>query len=111
MPGTILLAPDNQLYEIKSVSNNNLFVLSSPYAGSTATGQDYAIITTYEGDISQFSARLSALLTYFQGSRNDLMNLLTSSGDVTIEKTMGNALSCRDIGKCSIAWMSRLKSH
>ena len=30
MPGTILLAPDNQLYEIKSVSNNNLFVLSSP---------------------------------------------------------------------------------
>ncbi|HIE0705724.1 TPA: hypothetical protein ACXJM1_001799 [Serratia marcescens] len=92
MPGMILLAPDNQLYEIKSVSNNNLFVLSSPYAGSTATGQDYAIITTYEGDISQFSARLSALLTYFQGSRNDLMNLLTSLGDVTIEKDDGQRI-------------------
>ncbi|NSL16548.1 hypothetical protein HTE05_23370 [Serratia marcescens] len=89
MPGMTFIAPDNKLYEVKQVVSNTSLTLSSNYTGATASGQVYAIITTYEGDITQFSARFSALLTYFQGSRSELIDVLTSDGDVKLTKEDG----------------------
>lgn len=93
MPGMILIAPDNKLYEVKQVASNTSLTLNSNYTGATTSGQAYAIITTYEGDITQFSARFSALLTYFQGSRSELIDVLTSDGDVKLTKDDGTVIT------------------
>lgn len=107
MPGMILLAPDNKLYEVKQVNSNTSLTLNSNYAGSTASGQSYAIITTYEGDISQFSARFAAMLTFFQGSRNDTVNWFTGSGDMTFTKDDGTKLSVPTLGKIQSDYLSK----
>lgn len=107
MPGMILLAPDNKLYEVKQVNSNTSLTLNSNYAGSTASGQSYAIITTYEGDISQFSARFAAMLTFFQGSRNDTVSWFTGSGDMTFTKDDGTKLTVPTLAKIQSDSVSR----
>ncbi|MGF6192819.1 hypothetical protein [Serratia sp. 2723] len=107
MPGMILLAPDNKLYEVKQVNSNTSLTLNSNYAGSTASGQSYAIITTYEGDISQFSARFAAMLTFFQGSRNDTVSWFTGSGDMTFTKDDGTKLTVPTLAKVQADYLSR----
>lgn len=107
MPGMILLAPDNKLYEVKQVNSNTSLTLNSNYAGSTANGQSYAIITTYEGDISQFSARFAAMLTFFQGSRNDTVSWFTGSGDMTFTKDDGTKLTVPTLAKIQSDSVSR----
>ncbi|WP_192958242.1 pyocin knob domain-containing protein [Serratia fonticola] len=107
MPGMILLAPDNKLYEVKQVNSNTSLTLNSNYAGSTASGQSYAIITTYEGDISQFSARFAAMLTFFQGSRNDTVSWFTGSGDMTFTKDDGTKLTVPTLAKIQKDYLSR----
>lgn len=106
MPGMILLAPDNKLYEVKQVNSNTSLTLNSNYAGSTASGQSYAIITTYEGDISQFSARFAAMLTFFQGSRNDTVSWFTGSGDMTFTKDDGTKLTIPTLAKIQTDYVS-----
>ncbi|WP_211135904.1 hypothetical protein [Serratia sp. PL7] len=107
MPGMILLAPDNKLYEVKQVNSNTSLTLNSNYSGSTASGQSYAIITTYEGDISQFSARFAAMLTFFQGSRNDTVSWFTGSGDMTFTKDDGTKLTVPTLAKVQADYVSR----
>ncbi|CAI1860506.1 phage tail fiber protein [Serratia fonticola] len=107
MPGMILLAPDNKLYEVKQVNSNTSLTLNSNYAGTTASGQSYAIITTYEGDISQFSARFAAMLTFFQGSRNDTVSWFTGSGDMTFTKDDGTKLTVPTLAKIQSDYLSR----
>ncbi|CAI1514163.1 Uncharacterised protein [Serratia fonticola] len=107
MPGMILLAPDNKLYEVKQVNSNTSLTLNSNYAGSTASGQNYAIITTYEGDISQFSARFAAMLTFFQGSRNDTVSWFTGSGDMTFTKDDGTKLTVPTLAKIQADYLSK----
>lgn len=110
MPGMILLAPDNKLYEVKQVNSNTSLTLNSNYAGSTASGQSYAIITTYEGDISQFSARFAAMLTFFQGSRNDTVSWFTGSGDMTFTKDDGTTLTVPTLAKIQSDYISLTKT-
>ncbi|HHQ6630429.1 TPA: hypothetical protein ACSTL1_001875 [Serratia fonticola] len=110
MPGMILLAPDNKLYEVKQVNSNTSLTLNSNYAGTTASGQSYAIITTYEGDISQFSARFAAMLTFFQGSRNDTVSWFTGSGDMTFTKDDGTKLTVPTLAKIQTDYVSRSSS-
>lgn len=107
MPGMILLAPDNKLYEVKQVNSNTSLTLNSNYAGSTANGQSYAIITTYEGDISQFSARFAAMLTFFQGSRNDTVSWFTGTGDMTFTKDDGTKLTVPTLAKIQADYLSK----
>ncbi|HHQ6558706.1 TPA: pyocin knob domain-containing protein [Serratia fonticola] len=107
MPGMILLAPDNKLYEVKQVNSNTSLTLNSNYAGTTASGQSYAIITTYEGDISQFSARFAAMLTFFQGSRNDTVSWFTGSGDMTFTKDDGTKLTVPTLAKIQADYLSK----
>ena len=99
MPGMIFIGPDGVLYEIQSVNSDTAITLTAGYKGVTASAQGYAVVTTYEGDITQFSARFSALLTYFQASRSDLMSWLTGSGEVSISKDDGTKLTVPTLNK------------
>lgn len=98
MPGMMLLGPDGNLYEINKVTNDTSLTLVTPYKGATASAQAYAIITTYEGDITQFSARFSAMLTAIGGNRTDLVNWLTStSATVSIKKDDGTTVTVKSL--------------
>ncbi|MEX3004242.1 pyocin knob domain-containing protein [Serratia fonticola] len=107
MPGMMLLGPDWKLYEIKSVESNTALTLVSNYLGSTASGQAYAIITTYEGDITQFSARFSAILTSLQGSKSDLSTWLTGTGDCQLTKDDGTTIKVPTLSKIQADYLSR----
>lgn len=99
LPGMIFIGPDGKLYEIQRVNSDTSLTLSVPYSGPTSKDQAYAIITTYEGDLTQFSAKFSNLLASFGGNRQDLLNWLTVKGDVAITKDDGSKLSVPGLDK------------
>lgn len=43
-PGDVLYAPDGELYQVLSIASNTALTLATPYAGTTVTGANYAII-------------------------------------------------------------------
>lgn len=98
MPGMIMITPDNKFYEIKNVVSDTSLVLVTAYSGATAAAQAYAVVTTYEGDLSQFSARFSALLTAMGGSRTDMYNFLTSTAaTINVSKDDGTTVSVKTL--------------
>ncbi|OAH25558.1 hypothetical protein [Serratia marcescens] len=99
LPGMIFIGPDGKLYEIQRVNSDTSLTISAPYSGPTAKDQAYAIITTYEGDLTQFSAKFSNLLASFGGNRQDLLNWLTAKGDVSITKDDGSKLTVPSLDK------------
>ncbi|HGE8408749.1 TPA: hypothetical protein ACGD7M_001719 [Serratia marcescens] len=99
LPGMIFIGPDGKLYEIQRVDSDTSLTLSAPYSGPTAKDQTYAIITTYEGDLTQFSAKFSNLMASFGGNRQDLLNWLTAKGDVGITKDDGSKLTVPGLDK------------
>lgn len=99
LPGMIFIGPDGKLYEIQRVNSDTSLTLSVAYSGPTAKDQAYAIITTYEGDLTQFSAKFSNLLASFGGNRQDLLNWMTAKGNVTITKDDGSKLTVPGLDK------------
>ncbi|MFP9227623.1 phage tail fiber protein [Pectobacterium cacticida] len=77
-PGMIFIGPDGKINIIATVASNTSLTLEDNYTGASASGASYKIITTYEGDISQFSARFTALLARFEGNSDVLYEWLTS---------------------------------
>ncbi|RLM25257.1 hypothetical protein BIY26_09570 [Brenneria goodwinii] len=75
----MFIGPDGKINIIATVASSTSLTLEDNYTGSTASGQAYKIITTYEGDISQFSARFTALLARFEGNSDVLYTWLTST--------------------------------
>lgn len=59
--GDIFLGPDLKLYEIQTADNSTQITLASPYLGSTASAQSYAIIPTRASD-RQLNISVQALL-------------------------------------------------
>ncbi|BEM41809.1 hypothetical protein SME13J_04280 [Serratia marcescens] len=107
LPGMIFIGPDGKLYEIQRVDSDTSLTLSAPYSGPTAKDQAYAIITTYEGDLTQFSAKFSNLLASFGGNRQDLLNWLTAKGDVSITKDDGSKLTVPSLDKINQTKLNR----
>ncbi|WP_269933896.1 hypothetical protein [Serratia liquefaciens] len=99
LPGMVFIGPDGKLYEIQRVDSDTSLTLSTSYSGPTAKDQAYAIITTYEGDLTQFSAKFSNLLASFGGSRQDLLSWLTDKGDVIITQDDGSKLTVPSLNK------------
>lgn len=98
MPGMMMIMPDNKLYEIKNVVSDTSLVLVTAYSGATAAAQAYAVVTTYEGDLSQFSARFNALLTAMGGSRADMYNWLTSTAaTISVAKDDGTTVTVKTL--------------
>ena len=86
LPGMIVVGPDNKLYEIKQVLDDTHLTLVEPYSGETQTDVPCRIITTYEGDLTQFSARFAALMTRIYADSKSMRGWLTALDAVTIER-------------------------
>ncbi|WP_250696830.1 phage tail protein [Escherichia coli] len=90
LPGMIVVGPDNKLYEIRRVTSDTSIVLSEPYTGETQTNVPCRIITTYEGDLTQFSARFTALMSRMSSDSKVMRSWLTAIDEVTLESEDGS---------------------
>lgn len=84
LPGMILLAPDFSLWEIQKVNSDTELLLVDVWAGDALTDVRCRIITTYEGDLSQFSARLAATLAEMRKASDIWGDWTQSEGIVEI---------------------------
>ncbi|GAA0353246.1 tail fiber domain-containing protein [Morganella psychrotolerans] len=89
LPGMIMIDADGRIHEIDRVISNNELYISEPYTGESVADIPSRIITTYEGDLSQFSARFSALLKSISTDSRQISKLLTSPVPVTITRDDG----------------------
>ncbi|EOP3676625.1 phage tail protein [Escherichia coli] len=99
LPGMIVVAPDNKLYEIKSVTNDTTLTLVENYTGETQSNIPCRIITTYEGDLTQFSARFTALLSRMAGDAKTVRNWLTAVDEITLEREDGTSINVKPLAK------------
>ncbi|HGE5190349.1 TPA: tail fiber protein, partial [Escherichia coli] len=99
LPGMIVVAPDNKLYEIKSVTNDTTLTLVENYTGETQSNIPCRIITTYEGDLTQFSARFTALLSRMAGDAKTVRNWLTAVDEITLEREDGTSINVKPLVK------------
>ncbi|EPM7881628.1 phage tail protein [Escherichia coli] len=97
LPGMIVIGPDNKLYEIKRVTCDTVIVLSEPYTGETQSKVPCRIITTYEGDLTQFSARFTALMSRMSADSKSMRSWLTALDDVTIEREDGTEVTVKPL--------------
>ncbi len=97
LPGMIVIGPDNKLYEIKRVISDTNIVLSEPYTGETQSEVPCRIITTYEGDLTQFSARFTALMSRMSADSKSMRSWLTALDEVTIEREDGTEVTVKPL--------------
>ncbi|EPN9348519.1 tail fiber domain-containing protein [Cronobacter sakazakii] len=97
LPGMIVVGPDNKLYEIKHVLDDTHLTLVEPYSGETQTDVPCRIITTYEGDLTQFSARFAALMTRIYADSKSMRGWLTALDAVTIEREDGTEVTVKPL--------------
>ncbi|WP_227899549.1 hypothetical protein [Escherichia coli] len=95
LPGMIVIGPDNKLHEIKRVLNDTSLLLVEPYSGETQTEVPCRIITTYEGDLTQFSARFTALMTRMSADSKTMRSWLTAVDEVTLEREDGTEVTVK----------------
>ncbi|WP_416515287.1 tail fiber domain-containing protein (plasmid) [Escherichia coli] len=93
----IVIGPDNKLYEIKRVISDTNIVLSEPYTGETQSEVPCRIITTYEGDLTQFSARFTALMSRMSADSKSIRSWLTALDEVTIEREDGTEVTVKPL--------------
>ncbi|WDC27793.1 tail fiber domain-containing protein (plasmid) [Escherichia albertii] len=93
----IVIGPDNKLYEIKRVTSDTNIVLSEPYTGETQSEVPCRIITTYEGDLTQFSARFTALMSRMSADSKSMRSWLTALDEVTIEREDGTEVTVKPL--------------
>lgn len=97
LPGMIVIGPDNKLHEIKRVDSDTSMVLVEPYAGETQADVPCVIITTYEGDLTQFSARFTALMTRMSADSKAMRSWLTALDEVTLEAADGTEIKVKSL--------------
>lgn len=97
LPGMIVIGPDNKLHEIKRVLNDTSLLLVEPYSGETQTEVPCRIITTYEGDLTQFSARFTALMTRMSADSKTMRSWLTAVDEVTLEREDGTEVTVKSL--------------
>lgn len=97
LPGMIVIGPDNKLYEIKRVISDTSLILAEPYTGETQTDVPCRIITTYEGDLTQFSARFTALMTRMSADSKTMRSWLTAVDEVALEREDGTEVTVKSL--------------
>ncbi|HAZ0555453.1 TPA: phage tail protein [Enterobacter hormaechei] len=97
LPGMIVIGPDNRLYEIKRVLNDTRLTLMEQYTGETQNEVPCRIITTYEGDLTQFSARFTALMTRMSADSKTMRSWLTAIDEVTLEREDGTEVTVKSL--------------
>ena len=97
LPGMIVVGPDNRLYEIKRVNDNTSLQLVEAYTGETQSDVPCCIITTYEGDLTQFSARFTALMNRMSSDSKMMRSWLTAIDEVTLEAEDGTEITVKSL--------------
>ncbi|OCQ54127.1 hypothetical protein Ppb6_00677 [Photorhabdus australis subsp. thailandensis] len=109
LPGMILIGPDMGLYEIHSIQSDTQLTLVEAYRGKTENDTPTRIVTTYEGDLSQFSARFSALLTSISKDATEIRTWLTSPDEVSIVNDYGKELKVISLPKITQEHAERVR--
>ncbi|EMA2752302.1 tail fiber protein [Escherichia coli] len=99
LPGMIVVAPDGKLYEIKRVNTDTSIELVDAWSGETQSDVPCCIITTYEGDLTQFSARFTALMSRMSNDSKAMRSWLTSDSEVTIEQEDGSEVTIKPLSE------------
>jgi len=63
--GEAFYGPDDNLYEIESITSATVLVLADPYLGSTQSGQDYKIVPT-QSLVADLAGQVTTLINDFQ---------------------------------------------
>lgn len=109
LPGMIMVDADGRLHEIDRVLSNTELLIAEPYTGESVSDVPSRIITTYEGDLSQFSARFSALLKSISTDSRQIRNWLTSSVPVTITRDDGSTFTADSLETIAIDFSENRK--
>ncbi|SFR00610.1 hypothetical protein SAMN04487773_0925, partial [Enterobacter sp. kpr-6] len=100
-PGQALLVPAAgtvKMYEILSVDSATKLTLTSS-AGAVAAGSAYAILSFYTDSVPDFARRLSAQLTYYQSQMDGWQQIMTGTGNITIEAPDGTLVTLSSFKK------------
>lgn len=115
LPGMILLGEKGEPYEIKSVESDTSLTLVEPYDGKNVNDTPCRIITTYQGDISQFSARFAAQLQRMNIDSGVIRSWLTSGQDAQLLAEDGTLITLKALRQIisehegAMAWFSANK--
>lgn len=115
LPGMILLGESGEPYEIKSVESDTSLTLVEPYEGKNVNDTPCRIITTYQGDISQFSARFAAQLQRMNIDSGVIRSWLTSGQDAQLLAEDGTMITLKALRQIisehedAMAWFSANK--
>ena len=97
-PGQMLLVPGAGtvvMYEIQRVISDTQLTLATPYTGSAATGQQYAIVTALVGSVADFSRQLSVLVNQWQSQLDGWQQILSGTGDVKLTAPDGSTVTVK----------------
>ncbi|WP_051916848.1 MULTISPECIES: pyocin knob domain-containing protein [unclassified Serratia (in: enterobacteria)] len=97
-PGQMLLVPGAGtvvMYEIQRVISDTQLTLATPYTGSAATGQQYAIVTALVGSVADFSRQLSVLVNQWQSQLDGWQQILSGAGDVKLTAPDGSTVTVK----------------
>ncbi|WP_105621109.1 phage tail fiber protein [Cronobacter malonaticus] len=97
LPGMILLGGKGEPYEIKSVESDTSLTLVEPYTGESVSDLPCRIITTYQGDISQFSARFAAQLQRMNIDSGVIRSWLTSGQEAQLLAEDGTNITLKSL--------------
>ena len=84
---------NNVHYEIASVNSNTSITLALNYAGATASGIPYTVITTAEGSFSDLSRRIAQVMSLYQGYMDVYEALFAGTGNVTVTMPDGDVIT------------------
>jgi hypothetical protein len=83
--------------KLSAYFNDTSLLLVEPYSGETQTEVPCRIITTYEGDLTQFSARFTALMTRMSADSKTMRSWLTAVDEVTLEREDGTEVTVKSL--------------
>lgn len=84
---------NNVHYEIASVNSDTSITLTLNYAGATANGLSYIIITTAEGSFNDLSRRAAQVMSLYQGYMDVYDALFSGTGNVTVTLPDGDVIT------------------
>lgn len=84
---------NNVHYEIGSVNSDTSITLALNYAGATANGLPYTIITTAEGSFNDLSRRAAQVMSLYQGYMDIYDALFSGTGNVTVTLPDGGVIT------------------
>ncbi|GGY87544.1 hypothetical protein [Shewanella fodinae] len=88
--GDAFVGPDGKMYEITGISADNAMAIYPPYAGTSASGQSYAIIPV-PGYTKKLADQAAELINDYDDALQKPWNVAETPADVRTELELGNA--------------------